>query len=163
MFVIRAMTVSDWPKVKEIYEYGIEGGNATFETAAPSYEKWMETADPACHLVYEIEGNVMGWAKVLYTSARYVYRGVGEVSIYLHPNAQGKGIGKELLTALIETSEKAGYWTLKAGIFPENKGSIALHQKCGFRLVGVHKKMGEMNGVWRDNAIYERRSTTVGM
>lgn len=160
---IRHMTPSDWPQVKDIYEEGIKSKNATFETQAPTYEKWMEAAHPQCHLVAEEDSQVLAWAKVLFTSARPVYAGVGEVSIYVHPCAKGKGVGGELLHELIAESEQQGFWTLKAVIFPENEASINLHKKCGFRVVGTHERMGKMDGIWRDNIVMERRSTNVGI
>ncbi|WP_017378909.1 GNAT family N-acetyltransferase [Paenisporosarcina sp. TG-14] len=162
-FIIRQMIPSDWGQVKEIYEEGIKTKNATFETIAPSYEKWMGSAHPGCHLIVEEDFQVLAWAKVLYTSARPVYAGVGEVSIYVHPKAKGRGIGKHLLSELILVSEQQGFWTLKASIFPENESSIQLHKKCGFRILGIHEKIGEMDGVWRDNIIMERRSDSVGV
>ncbi len=161
--IIRQMTPSDWPHVKEIYVEGIKSKNATFETKAPAYEKWMETAHPECHLIAEEGNQVQAWAKVLYTSARSVYAGVGEVSIYVHPRAKGKGIGKLLLNELIKVSEQQGFWTLKAVIFPENEASIQLHKKCGFREVGIHERMGKMDGIWRDNVVLEKRSQSVGV
>lgn len=160
---IRYMTPKDWPQVKDIYEEGIKSKNATFETQAPTFEKWMEAAHPQCHLVAEENNQVLAWAKVLFTSARPVYAGVGEVSIYVHPNAKGKGVGRKLLQELITVSEQQGFWTLKAVIFPENVASINLHKKCGFRVVGTHEKMGKMDGVWRDNVVMERRSDIVGV
>lgn len=162
-FKIRKMISSDWDQVKEIYVEGIKTKNATFETQAPSYEKWMESAHPSCHLIVEEEFQVLAWAKVLYTSARPVYSGVGEVSIYVHPKAKGRGIGKHLLSELIRVSEEQGFWTLKASIFPENESSIHLHKKCGFRILGIHEKIGQMGGVWRDNVVMERRSDKVGV
>ncbi|WP_139311114.1 GNAT family N-acetyltransferase [Paenisporosarcina indica] len=160
---IRKMVANDWNDVKEIYEEGIYSKNATFETQAPTYEKWMESAHPECHLIAEEKDQVLAWAKVLMTSARPVYAGVGEVSIYVHPSAKGKGIGKRLLNELINVSEEQGFWTLKAVIFPENQASISLHKSCGFRLVGTHERIGKMDGVWRDNVVFEKRSTTVGI
>ena len=160
---IRKMNASDWSDVKGIYEEGIKTKNATFEIQAPTYEKWMEAAHPECHLIAEENGRVLAWAKVLYTSARPVYAGVGEVSIYVHPEAKGKGIGKKLLNELIHVSEDQGFWTLKAVIFPENQASLSLHNSCGFREVGTHERMGKMDGVWRDNVVLERRSTEVGI
>ncbi|MET0786594.1 MAG: N-acetyltransferase family protein [Paenisporosarcina sp.] len=160
--LIRSMISSDWSSVKEIYEEGIHSKNATFETQAPTFDKWMESSHPECHLVAELEGEVVAFAKVLFTSARPVYAGVGEVSIYVHPKAKGKGIGKKLLLELIRVSEEKGFWTLKAVIFPENEASLHLHKSCGFRLVGVHERMGRMDGIWRDNVLLERRSEVVG-
>lgn len=158
---IRKMIPLDWTQIKEIYIEGIKTKNATFETEAPTYEKWMESAHPECHLVVEEDDKVLAWAKVLFTSARPVYAGVGEVSIYVHPSAKGKGVGGKLLQELIIMSEQQGFWTLKAVIFPENRASIKLHEKCGFRVVGIHEKMGRMDGIWRDNVVLERRSTNV--
>ncbi|EPD49678.1 N-acetyltransferase family protein [Paenisporosarcina sp. FSL H8-0542] len=160
---IRPMLATDWQEVKEIYEEGIKSKNATFETQAPTYEKWMETSHPECHMVAVENNHVLAWAKVLYTSARPVYAGVGEVSIYVHPDAKGRGVGKRLLQELIKTSEQKGFWTLKAVIFPENVASLKLHLSCGFREVGFHERMGKMDGVWRDNTVLERRSTLVGI
>ena len=160
---IRKMVATDWADVKGIYEEGIKTRNATFETQAPTYEKWMESAHPDCHLVATEDGPVLAWAKVLFTSARPVYAGVGEVSIYVHPDAKGKGIGKQLLHELVRVSEEQGLWTLKAVIFPENHASISLHKSCGFRVIGTHEKMGKMDGIWRDNVVLERRSNTVGI
>ena len=161
--MIRHMAPADWQDVKSIYEEGIKTKNATFETQAPTYEKWMDAAHPNCHLIAEEKGRVLAWAKVLYTSARPVYSGVGEVSIYVHPDAKGRGVGGKLLRELIAVSERQGFWTLKAVIFPENIASIRLHEKCGFRVLGIHEKMGKMDGVWRDNVVMERRSTVVGI
>ena len=160
---IRKMMPTDWDQVKEIYEEGIKSKNATFETQAPTYDKWIEAAHPDCHLVAQENNQVLAWAKVLFTSARPVYAGVGEVSIYVYPSAKGKGIGSKLLKELITVSEQNGFWTLKAVIFPENVASINLHKKCGFRVVGTHEKMGKMDGIWRDNVVLERRSDTVGV
>jgi len=160
---IRKMNATDWTNVKEIYEEGIKTKNATFETQAPTYEKWIQSAHPGCHLVAEECHRVLAWAKVLFTSERPVYAGVGEVSIYVHPDAKGKGIGKKLLNELVRASEEQGFWTLKAVIFPENLASVALHKSCGFREVGTHERMGKMDGIWRDNVVLERRSTVVGI
>jgi phosphinothricin acetyltransferase len=88
---------------------------------------------------------------------------VGAVSIYVEPSRARRGVGRALLSALIEASERVGFWTLQAGIFPENTASIALHEGCGFELVGVHRRIGQMpDGRWRDVLLYERRSPTVG-
>ena len=108
-------------------------------------------------------GEVLGWAALSPVSARAVYRGVGAVSIYVDPGYVRRGVGRTLLSALVEDSERAGLWTLEAGIFPENRASVALHERCGFGLVGVRRRVGQMpDGRWRDVALYERRSAVVG-
>jgi L-amino acid N-acyltransferase YncA len=84
-------------------------------------------------------------------------------SAYVASEAHGKGVGEALLSALIEESEKEGFWTLQAGIFPENKSSIALHKKHGFRILGVREKLGKMGEKWRDVVLLERRSKVVGV
>jgi L-amino acid N-acyltransferase YncA len=100
-----------------------------------------------------------GWATLAPASSRCVYRGVGEVSIYVDPAHGGRGLGRRLLVALIARSEQQGLWTLEAGIFPENLASIALHERCGFRLVGRRERIGQMpDGRWRDVLLYERRT-----
>lgn len=108
-------------------------------------------------------GELLGWAALTPVSPREVYRGVGAVSIYVAPEQARRGVGRALLGALVEASEQAGFWTLEAGIFPENAASVALHERCGFRLVGVRERIGQMpDGRWRDVLLYERRSRVVG-
>jgi phosphinothricin acetyltransferase len=118
---------------------------------------------PACRLVAVEAGRVVGWAALNPVSGRAVYAGVAEVSIYVAAEAQGRGIGTQLLAALVSESEKAGFWTLQAGIFPENRASVELHKKCGFRIVGVREKIGQMKGWWRDVLLLERRSPAIGL
>jgi L-amino acid N-acyltransferase YncA len=161
-YTVRIMTDKDWPSVKSIYEAGIATGIATFETQAPPYEQWSQNSRPACRLVLEEQSQILGWCKVSAVSSRKAYQGVGEVSVYVHPDAKGKGIGDSLVKALIHASEQEGYWTLQANIFPENEASIHLHVKNGFREVGRREKIGKLAGVWRDNVLLERRSQTVG-
>ena len=91
-----------------------------------------------------------------------MYAGVAEVSVYVAAAARGRSVGQRLLECLIKDSEQHGFWTLQAGIFPENAASVALHQRCGFRTVGTRERVGEMNGRWRDILLLERRSSTVG-
>jgi len=131
----------------------------------PSWEDWSRARLPAPRLVARDEpGAVRGWAALSPTSARPVYRGVVEVSVYVDPAVARRGIGRALLDALIEGSEQAGCWTLTAGIFPENHASVALHCACGFELIGVRRRIGQMrDGRWRDVALYERRSSVVGV
>jgi L-amino acid N-acyltransferase YncA len=157
------MAVDDWPAVARIYAAGIAGGNATFEHAVPSREEWVAARLPKPCLVARDSGEIVGWAALSPVSSRHVYRGVGSVSIYVAPESAGRGVGTALLRELIAASERAGQWTLEAGIFPENSSSIALHERCGFRLVGVRRRVGQMqDGRWRDVLLYERRSPAVG-
>jgi phosphinothricin acetyltransferase len=163
--IVTSMTAADWPAVARIYQAGIDTGDATFEHAVPSWGNWSRARLPEPRLVARDRESdeVCGWAALSPVSARTVYRGVGSVSIYVDPGFARRGVGGALLNALIETSEQAGLWTLEAGIFPENRPSVALHERCGFQLVGVRHRVGQMrDGRWRDVALYERRSPTVG-
>ena len=157
------MCAEDWDAVRAIYREGIVTGNATFETDAPAWEAWDKGHLRACRLVARAGGRVMGWAALSPVSGRCVYAGVAEVSVYVSASARGQGIGKALLGALVEESERAGLWTLQAGIFPENMASIVLHRAHGFREVGRRERIGQMNGVWRDVVLMERRSKAVGI
>jgi len=156
------MTADHWPQVKAIYESGIATGNATFQTTAPEWEEWDKAHVKTCRLVAIENSQVTGWAALTAVSGRCVYAGVGEVSVYIHADARGKNAGTQLLQALITASESNGFWTLQAGIFPENTASIKVHEKCGFRLVGRREKIGQMNGLWRDTLLLERRSLITG-
>lgn len=159
---IRPMTATDWPAVADIYNQGIETGNATFETAVPDWETWSAAHLSTCRLVAEQQGQITGWAALSPVSGRCVYAGVCEVSVYVAAEARGRGVGSRLLQALIDAAEKEGVWTLQAGIFPENAPSVRLHHLCGFRIVGRHERLGQLNGVWRDVLLMERRSQVVG-
>lgn len=158
------MTAQDWPHAARIYEAGIASADATFESDAPGWEDFsVPRAGYPAILARTPGGGVLGWAALGPASKRSVYRGVGEVSIYVDPACARRGVGRALLEGLIEASETAGMWTLRAGIFPENSASIALHERCGFRLVGVSERIGQMpDGRWRDVLLYERRSALVG-
>lgn len=163
--VLQPLTAEDWPDAARVYEEGIAGGNATFEAAAPSWEEWSakRAGYPSVVARDADDGQMLGWAALGPVSARAVYRGVGEVSIYVAPAHMRRGVGRALLLALIDASERAGFWTMRAGIFPENAASIALHESCGFELVGVSRRIGQMpDGRWRDVVLYERRSPVVG-
>lgn len=154
----RPMILDDWAQVAEIYRQGIQTGNATFETVVPSWESWDSSHLKNCRIVAAAGKTVIGWAALVPVSARKVYSGVGEVSIYISEKYKGMKVGTRLLRRLIEESEAAGFWTLQAGIFPENKISLRLHQSLGFRIVGYREKIGQMEGVWRDTVLLERRS-----
>jgi L-amino acid N-acyltransferase YncA len=149
-------------EVLKIYEEGIATGNATFQNAVPSAEEWDKTHIGNCRLVAIENNRISGWAALTAVSGRCVYAGVAEVSIFVAAAARGKGLGKKLLQALIKESESNNYWTLQAGIFPENKASIRIHEECGFRIIGSRERIGQMNGVWRDTLLLERRSKIIG-
>ncbi len=164
-----SLTASDWPAVKRIYEAGIQTGNATFQAAAPAdWQTWSAGKILPCCLGLHIGPALVGWASLSSTSSRDCYRGVGEVSIYVDPEFSGHGVGSQLLPALIATSEQQGFWTLQSSIFPENKASLHLHEKFGFRVVGRREKVARMEygpyaGQWRDTLWIERRSPVVGI
>jgi L-amino acid N-acyltransferase YncA len=160
---IEPLTFAQWPGVKLIYEQGIATGHATFQTAAPEWEEWDKSHISSPRLVMMEGIKVLGWAALTAVSGRCVYAGVGEVSIYVASEAQGRGIGKQLLAQLIRESEQQDFWTLQAGIFPENKASLHIHEQLGFRILGVREKIGKMNGVWRDTVLLERRSKIAGL
>jgi L-amino acid N-acyltransferase YncA len=155
---LRELTHEDWPAVKAIYEQGIASGNATFETEAPSWEDWDKTHLEGHRLVALQGGEVVGWAALAPVSERCVYTGVAENSVYVAGDAQGRGVGRALLEAVITRAERDGIWTIQTGIFPENEASIELHKRCGFRVVGVRERLGQHQGVWRDVVFMERRS-----
>ncbi|NYJ26709.1 GNAT family N-acetyltransferase [Allomuricauda sp. ARW1Y1] len=161
--VIRTMQASDWEAVAKIYLEGIATGFATFETQAPSYNDWDKAHTSECRLVAEIDGIIMGWAALSPVSSRCVYGGVAEVSVYISAQSRGQGVGKALMQHLIGESEKAGFWTIQSGIFPENTASIKLHERVGFRYIGKRERVGKIHGVWKDNLLFERRSSTVGV
>jgi phosphinothricin acetyltransferase len=163
MVTIRPMTDSDWPAVSEIYGDGIATGYATFETELPSFETWDQNHLRSCRLVAERAEMVAGWAALSPVSGRCVYGGVGEVSVYVGSKFHGMGIGKLLLKHLIMESEKNGLWTVQSGIFPENRASIKIHEKLGFRKIGYREKVGMLHGEWKDNLLFERRSRKVGL
>lgn len=160
---IREMTEPDWPDVANIYEQGIESGNATFEKEVPAWEKWTSSHLQKCRLVAILNNSVAGWAALSPVSDRCVYSGVAEVSIYVSSCHQGLKIGSKLLERLVAESENQGFWTLQAGIFPENKPSIRIHENLGFRIVGFREKIGKMNSLWRDILLLERRSRKAGL
>ncbi|MFT3980431.1 MAG: GNAT family N-acetyltransferase [Ferruginibacter sp.] len=150
-------------QVAEIYLEGIATGNATFQTTAPAWRDWDRGHLPHSRIAITINGHVAGWAALTAVSSRCVYSGVAEVSVYVGKEYRGKGLGKVLIGELIKESESNNIWTLQSGIFPENTASIKLHEQCGFRTIGYRERIGNMNGVWRDNIIMERRSKITGI
>jgi phosphinothricin acetyltransferase len=162
-FVIEDMSEADWEQVRLIYLEGIATGHATFESEAPTWEKWTQGHLSHSRLVARSADVVKGWAALSPVSSRCVYGGVAETSIYVGSRHRGEGVGRALLEALVHSSECNGIWTLQAGIFPENTSSVALHMRCGFREVGRRERIGKMKTVWRDTLLLERRSKVVGV
>lgn len=160
---IRPYKTADWPQVQHIYQEGIDTGLATFETKPKPQVQW-ETQCVSGSAIVATDANdaVFGWAVLWPVSDRCAYAGVAEVSVYVGADARGNGVGSLLLAKLVETSEDLGLWTLQAGIFAENAGSIELHKRCGFREIGIREKLGALNGDWKDIMLMERRSKSVG-
>lgn len=161
-------------QVLAIYRLGIDEGNATFETSAPTWEAFDASHLPEHRFVALDQGRerrldqggpdagaVLGWVAAVPVSGRCVYAGVVEHSVYVHPAARGRGVGAALLAALVSSTEAAGIWTIQSGIFPENTASLALHERAGFRRVGVRERLGRHHGTWRDVVLLERRSTVL--
>jgi L-amino acid N-acyltransferase YncA len=140
---IRELRKEDWPAVRAIYEQGIAGRNATFETEAPDWDTWDRSQLDGHRWVAVEGGRVVGW--------------IAAHAVSPH----GKGIGRALLERLIADTERAGIWTIQTGIFPENEASLALHPKCGFRVVGTQERLGKLDGIWRDVVVVERRSEVI--
>jgi phosphinothricin acetyltransferase len=162
-YVIETMRAGDWEQVRLIYLEGIATGRATFETESPTWEKWNAAHLERCRLVARSDDTIIGWAALSSVSSRPVYSGVAEVSVYVAESSRGRGAGKALLAALIAASEREGLWTLQAGILAENRSSLVLHKKAGFREVGRRERIGKLNGAWRDVVLLERRSRVAGM
>jgi len=160
---IRPLESADWPRVRDIFALGLATGLATFETSAPEWEEWDREHLPACRLVAVVEAEVVGWAALSPVSDRCVYGGVAELSVYVDPACRGQGVGTKLLESLVEASEDEGFWTLQAGIFPENEASVRLHERCGFRVIGHRERLGKLGDRWQDVLLLERRSTRVGV
>jgi len=152
-----------WPEVRAIYLEGIATGNATFEETAPDWDTWNAKHHAHSRLVAIDEQGLAGWAAISPVSARHVYRGVAEVSVYVAQRAWGQGVGRALLESVIEASEAAGIWTLQAAIFPENEASLRLHHRAGFRTLGQRERIGFLKDRWRSTVQLERRSRKVGI
>ena len=161
MMEIQILTADHGDAVKKIHEEGIATGIATFETSSPSWEEWDRNHLPYARFVATDGKSVLGWAALTPVSSRCVYAGVAEISVYVSSEARGKGVGKALLLKLIEESEQHKLWTLQAGIIADNKASITLHEKSGFRVVGVREKLGQYKNKWHDVVLMERRSKQI--
>jgi L-amino acid N-acyltransferase YncA len=154
---IDSMRPDDWPAVREIYAAGIATGNATFETESPDWERWDASHLDGHRFVARRGSRVVGWVALAPVSDRCAYAGVAEDSVYVSDDARGQGVGRQLLEAVIRSADAADIWTIQTGIFPENAVSIELHQRCGFRIVGVRERLGRVAGNWRDVVFMERR------
>ena len=154
---IRPLIKSDYEAVKRIYQEGIATQKATFETNVPDWESWDNKNLPFCRFAAVLDEKIAGWASLSAVSKRTVYKGVAEVSIYISTDFRRQGIGNLLMNHLIAAAKKEGIWTLQSNIFSENGASIKLHLKSGFRIVGVREKIGQLNGVWKDNILLEYR------
>lgn len=155
------MTVEHAEAVLRIYQVGIDTGEATFETQAPTWAAFDAGRLAGHRFVAVEEGRVVGWVTVSKVSEREVYAGVVEHSVYVDPAASGRGIGRVLLEALIESTEAAGIWTIQSAVFPTNRASLALHERAGFRQIGHRERIARQHGVWRDVILLERRSPVV--
>jgi L-amino acid N-acyltransferase YncA len=162
-FDIEPMTAADAPAVLAIYAEGVATGHATFQTDIPSWTDWDAEHLATPRLVArDANGTLLGWCALSPVSKREVYRGVAEESVYVAAAARGRGVGRALLEAMVHASEATGVWTLQTGIFPENAASLALHEGCGFRVLGVRERLGRHLGRWRDVVFLERRSRVAG-
>jgi L-amino acid N-acyltransferase YncA len=159
---VEVLLPEHWEAVRRIYEEGITTGDATFETAAPQWAEWDARHLESHRLVAVRDGEVVGWTALSPVSERCVYSGVAEESVYIAASARGQGVGRRLLLAILEGAEQDGIWTVQTGIFPENAASIALHLRCGFRIVGVRERLGQHHDIWRDVVLLERRSAVAG-
>ena len=159
---IELLQAEHWFGVARVYAEGIAARNATFETEVPSWEAWDSSHLPDHRFVALLDAELVGWVAVSAMSSRCVYEGFVENSVYVAETARGHGVGRALLHALIESTEAAGIWTIQAGMFPENEPSIRLHESVGFQRVGVHRRLGKLDGEWRDVLLLERRSPVVG-
>lgn len=160
--LIATMLPEHADQVLTVYQQGIDEGQATFETTAPTWDAFDAGKLPDHRFVaLGGDGRVLGWVAASAVSQRCVYEGVVEHSVYVQPDVRGRGVGRLLLRALIDSTEAAGIWTIQSGIFPENVASLTLHQRAGFRVVGTRERLGRHHGVWRDVMLVERRSALI--
>ena len=151
------MTTHDWPAVSAIYSEGIATRTATFETSAPTFEEFDAGRHPEHRFVAVDDGAVVGWAALSPVSSRACYAGVVEHSVYVAEAARERGLGRALMERLIASAEAGGIWTIQTSIFPENAASVALHERLDFRVVGRRERIAQLDGIWRDTILLERR------
>ncbi|MFD3550180.1 GNAT family N-acetyltransferase [Streptomyces sp. NPDC058655] len=156
---VAPLTAAHAGQILAIYQAGIDEGNATFETTAPTWKQFDAAKLPGHRFAaLDADSRLLGWVAATPVSDRCAYAGVVEHSVYVHPAARGRGVAGRLLAALVESTEAAGIWTIQSGIFPENAASLALHRRAGFRIIGTRERIGRHHGVWRDVVLLERRS-----
>lgn len=163
MITIRPMTDGDAEAVLRIYQVGLDGGVASFETTAPAWEQFSASRLPLHRFVAVVDGVVAGWIAVSATSARPAYAGVVEHSVYVDPAAQGRGIALALMRELIASTEAAGIWTIQSAVFRDNEASLRLHERAGFRVIGIRERVGRRRDGWQDTVLIERRSSVAGV
>lgn len=160
---IMGMIPEHWPAVEEIYQQGIDTRSATFETQTPSWEVFDKKFMQVGRLV-AVENNIVtGWIALVPVSQRECYRGIAEISVYIHNDHHRKGIGRALMERVSEESEKAGYWSLLSVIHEENAASIRLHEQCGYRMIGRRERIACLHGIWKTTVMMEKRSTKIGI
>jgi phosphinothricin acetyltransferase len=157
MVEIRPMRADDWPVVEAIYAEGIAARSATFETATPSYEEFDAGRLDDHRFVAEVEGVVVGWVAASPVSSRECYAGVVEHSVYVAQAARGRGVGRALVDAFVDSARSGGVWTIQTNVFPENGATLALHERVGFRVVGRRERLAQLDGAWRDTLLLELR------
>jgi phosphinothricin acetyltransferase len=160
---IDSLAPSDWERVRAIYIEGLDTGQASFETRAPTWDAWDAAHHAHSRRVVRDGADIVAWGALSPLSRRPCYAGVAEVSVYVSAAARGRGVGRRLLEALVASSERHGIWTLFASTFPENEASLRMQATCGFRVLGRRERVAQHHGVWRDTVITERRSRIVGV
>ena len=162
----RLATPADAAAIAEIYNEGIADRIATFETAprtaGPLAAQLADKGDRFPTVVVEREGRIVAWAGAGAYRSRPAYAGVAEHSVYVARAARGTGAGRAALEALCRAYAERGFWKIVSRIFPENTASLALHERCGFRVVGVYRRHGKLDGQWRDCVIVERLLDAAG-
>lgn len=160
--LVKPLEEKHWEAVQKIYELGIATKTATFETEVPDWAAWDKIHLQHSRLICEIDERVGAWIALKKVKNNCFEEGIAEISVYTHPACKGIGLGFVLMEHLIRHSEENGIWTLQAQIFEENKSSIRLHEKSGFRKVGYFERIGKLYDEWKNIILFERRSKNVG-